>query len=65
MERGVGRGRGRPLRKQLGSMRAVKAASEQELAAVSGVSRRDAAVIRRFFDALDGETEAADEATGG
>ncbi|MCH8132624.1 MAG: excinuclease ABC subunit UvrC [Myxococcales bacterium] len=62
---GVGPGKRRSLLKQLGSLRAVKAASEQELAAVSGVSRRDAAVIRRFFDALDGETEAADEATGG
>ncbi len=62
---GVGPGKRRSLLKQLGSLRAVKAASEQELAAVSGVSRRDAQVIRRFFDAVAGEAEAADETAGG
>ena len=49
---GIGPGKRRALLRQLGSLRAVRGASEEELAAVPGVSVRDAATIRRFFDAL-------------
>ncbi|MDH3213984.1 MAG: excinuclease ABC subunit UvrC [Myxococcales bacterium] len=49
---GIGPGKRRALLRQLGSLRAVRAASPADLAAVPGVSARDAATIRRFFDAL-------------
>ena len=48
---GIGPTKRRALLRSLGSLRAVRAASEEELAAVPGVSPRDAATIRRFFDA--------------
>ena len=46
---GIGPGKRAALLKQLGSLRAVREASEQTLAAVPGVSARDAATLRRFF----------------
>jgi excinuclease ABC subunit C len=49
---GIGPGKRRALLRKLGSLRAVRGASEEDLAAVPGVSVRDAATIRRFFDAL-------------
>jgi excinuclease ABC subunit C len=52
---GIGPKKRRALLRELGSLRAVRAASEAELAAVAGISPRDAATIRRFFDALAGE----------
>jgi ERCC4-type nuclease len=42
----------RALLRTLGSLRAVREASEQELRAVPGISARDAASIRTFFEAL-------------
>jgi excinuclease ABC subunit C len=59
---GIGPGKRRALLKRLGSLRAVREASEAELAAVPGVSARDAATLRRFFDAL--AAAPADESAG-
>jgi excinuclease ABC subunit C len=56
---GIGPTKRRALLRQLGSLRAVRAASEEDLAAVPGVSVRDAATIRRFFDALARSAEDA------
>jgi len=50
---GVGPGKRRALLRELGSLRAVREASLEQLAAVSGVSGDDAGRIRRFFAALD------------
>jgi excinuclease ABC subunit C len=47
---GIGPGKRRALLRTLGSLRAVKEASEETLRGVSGISERDAALIRRFFD---------------
>jgi excinuclease ABC subunit C len=49
---GIGPKKRQALLRELGSLRAVRAAPEAALAAVAGVSVRDAATIRRFFDAL-------------
>jgi excinuclease ABC subunit C len=49
---GIGPKKRQALLRELGSLRAVRAASEAALAAVAGVSPRDAATIRRFFDEL-------------
>ena len=49
---GIGPKKRQALLRELGSLRAVRAASEAALAAVAGISPRDAATIRRFFDAL-------------
>jgi excinuclease ABC subunit C len=49
---GIGPGKRRALLKTLGSLRAVRQASLEELAAVPGLSARDAEAIRRFFDTL-------------
>jgi excinuclease ABC subunit C len=57
---GIGPGKRRALLKTFGSLRAVRAASVEALAAVPGISQRDAGRIRGFFEALqspDGETE--------
>jgi excinuclease ABC subunit C len=48
---GIGPGKRRALLKHLGSLRAVREASEEALAAVPGVSPGDARTIRRFFQA--------------
>jgi excinuclease ABC subunit C len=50
---GIGPTKRRALLARLGSLRAVRAASEAELAAVPGIGARDAAAIRRFLAALD------------
>ena len=63
---GIGPGKRRALLKHLGSLRAVRAASPERLESVPGISKRDATVIRRFFDALmapDPETEPANVET--
>ncbi len=52
---GIGPTKRRALLRQLGSLRAVRAADEATLAAVPGVSARDAVTLRRFFDAVDAE----------
>jgi excinuclease ABC subunit C len=49
---GIGPRKRSALLKTLGSLRAVRDASLEQLEAVPGVSKRDAASIRRFFDAL-------------
>jgi len=53
---GIGPGKRSALLKHLGSLRAVREASPEALAAVPGVSVRDAEMIHRFFDAARGET---------
>ncbi len=50
---GIGPGKRRALLRQLGSLRAVRSATLEALAAVPGVSARDAQAIRDFFQALD------------
>jgi excinuclease ABC subunit C len=50
---GIGPVKRRALLRRLGSLRAVRSASEAELAATPGISPRDAAQIRRFFAQLD------------
>jgi excinuclease ABC subunit C len=52
---GIGPGKRRALLRQLGSLRRIRESSEDELAAVSGVSRRDAGTIHGFFRALERE----------
>ena len=49
---GIGPGKRRSLLRHFGSLKAVRAASEAALADAPGVSARDAATVRRFFDAL-------------
>ena len=51
---GIGPGKRRALLRQLGSLRAVREASEEALAAVAGISAADASTIRRFFDEAEG-----------
>jgi excinuclease ABC subunit C len=48
---GIGPGKRAALLKQLGSLKAVREADEAQLAAVPGISARDAALLRRFFAA--------------
>jgi len=52
---GIGPAKRAALLKHLGSLRAVRGAREDELSVVPGISPRDAATIRRFFDALNDE----------
>ena len=52
----------RALLRNLGSLRAVRNASEEELAAVPGISARDAATIHGFFAALVEKPVDSDEA---
>jgi excinuclease ABC subunit C len=61
---GIGPGKRRALLRELGSLRAVRSASLERLAAVSGISRRDAATLRGFFDALAAAREPAPEEPG-
>jgi excinuclease ABC subunit C len=46
---GIGPKKRRALLRELGSLRAVKGSSVEELEAVAGISARDAVVIHRFF----------------
>jgi excinuclease ABC subunit C len=55
---GIGPTKRRALLRHLGSLRAVRGASEAELLGVPGISARDAATLRRFFDAADRDPEA-------
>jgi excinuclease ABC subunit C len=57
---GIGPGKRRALLKTLGSLRGVRGASVAELAAVPGVSERDAEAIQRFFEALSAPEAAAE-----
>ena len=50
---GIGAVKRRALLKELGSLRAVRAASEEQLVQVAGISTRDAATIQKFFAATD------------
>ncbi len=50
---GIGPGKRRALLKHLGSMRAVRGADAETLASVPGLSRRDAEILRLFFDAAE------------
>jgi excinuclease ABC subunit C len=50
---GIGPVKRRALLKTLGSLRAVRGSSEADLAAVPGISRKDAQTIRSFFRALE------------
>ena len=50
---GIGPKKRSALLRVLGSLRAVRAATVEELEAVPGISRRDAGLLRRFFDAAD------------
>ncbi|MBK7947464.1 MAG: excinuclease ABC subunit C [Deltaproteobacteria bacterium] len=59
---GIGPGKRRALLKGLGSLRGVRLASEETLAAVPGISPKDARSIRAFFDAL---TPLGEEAAAG
>jgi excinuclease ABC subunit C len=55
---GIGPVKRRALLRELGSLRAVRQASAERLAAVPGISRRDAETIRRFFAAAETCAEA-------
>ncbi len=50
---GIGPKKRRALLEALGSLRALRSASEAELAAVPGIGPRDAAAVHRFLAALD------------
>jgi len=52
---GIGPGKRKTLLRELGSLKRVREAPLEALAAVSGLSQRDAEAIRRFFDALRAE----------
>lgn len=49
---GIGPAKRRALLRHFGSLKAVRVAEEAQLAAVPGISPRDAAMVRRFFDAV-------------
>ncbi len=59
---GIGPVKRRALLKTLGSLRAVRAADEEALAAVPGISRKDAQTIRGFFAALETAPASVDPA---
>jgi excinuclease ABC subunit C len=54
---GIGPKKRRALLHELGSLREIRNATPQRLAKVSGLSERDVAVIRGFFDSLAREEE--------
>jgi len=67
---GIGPGKRRALLRTLGSLAAVRRADEAQLAAVPGISARDAATIGRFFataarEAAQAGPEPAGEPRGG
>jgi len=61
---GIGPAKRRALLRELGSLRAVRSAPAERLAAVAGISERDARTLRRFFDA-QGEEGAEEGSPGG
>jgi excinuclease ABC subunit C len=50
---GIGPGKRKSLLRTLGSLKRVREAPLEELAAVPGISKKDAEAIRRFFDAVE------------
>jgi excinuclease ABC subunit C len=56
---GIGPSKRRALLRELGSLRAVRGASLEQLAGVSGISPRDASTLQRFFAALAPAAEPA------
>jgi excinuclease ABC subunit C len=62
---GIGPGKRRTLLRVLGSLRAVRDASEEALRAVPGISERDAQTIRNFFAAALEEPSAGREPSAG
>jgi len=58
---GIGPKKRKALLRELGSLRAVRGASQAELQAVPGISARDAALLFRFFERADPAGEAAPE----
>jgi excinuclease ABC subunit C len=50
---GIGPAKRKALLRHLGSLRAVRGASRDELLEVPGISARDAAAVFRFFDGAD------------
>ena len=61
---GIGPAKRRALLKHLGSLKAVKTASEQALREVPGISERDAATVRGFFRALEQQSTQQGSASG-
>jgi excinuclease ABC subunit C len=59
---GIGPRKRRALLRHLGSLRAVRAASPEQLRAVPGVSARDAEAVAGFFASLGPEPEASEAA---
>ena len=57
---GIGPTKRRALLRHLGSLRAIRSASEETLRAVPGVSERDANTLRSFFDAVEPDAAEAD-----
>ena len=62
---GIGPAKRRALLKHLGSLRGVRAASVEALAAVPGLSARDAETVRRFFDAAGAPPSEAEASSPG
>ena len=60
---GIGGVKRRALLRELGSLKAIREASEEQLGAVSGISRRDAATLRGFF-AEAGKLSGAEAGSG-
>jgi excinuclease ABC subunit C len=60
---GIGPVKRRALLRHLGSLRAVRAASQSQLLEVPGISSRDAAAVFRFFDRAAGPGGALAEAS--
>lgn len=58
---GIGPGKRRALLRVLGSLRAVREATREALEAVPGISARDAATIRTFFDSARDEVASEPE----
>ncbi|MDE0885734.1 MAG: excinuclease ABC subunit UvrC [Myxococcota bacterium] len=63
---GIGAVKRRALLRELGSLKAVREATEESLRAVSGISSRDAQILRAFFDKAGGRpiSEGREEAPG-
>ncbi len=59
---GIGPGKRRALLRHLGSLRAVRQASQAELQAVPGLSARDAEAVALFFASLDPTDDVAETA---
>jgi excinuclease ABC subunit C len=62
---GIGPTKRRALLRVLGSLRAVRTASEEELRSVPSISDRDAATLHRFFQSDEGPSPRASSAAEG